>query len=434
MPKLTLKTVKALPVTGKDIIHWDDENGRFGLRITARGAKSYLIQYRNAQGRSRRLTIGSHGVWTPDLARDEAAKLLRRVDEGGDPAESKREDRAAITVSQLCDEYMRSAQKSIVTSRSGKPKKASTLNQDASRISAHIKPLLGDKPVKDLTQAQVRRFFEDVVSGKSARIELTGNKLRKSIVEGGVTAAKRCVGLLGGMMAYAVLHGYRQEGLNPAHGIGMPADKRRQFRLDPEGWRKLGKTIDAAEAAAEPWQAVGIARLLSLTGCRLEEIASLRWHEVDVIGRCLKFEDGRVKSGQLRPIGQAALDLLHKIKTGPGASGRSSGYVFPGWRAGDKPYRGFHKAWTRMGMKYSPHHLRHAFASTAEDDCEHHESTVGALLGHSKGGNVTRGYIRKADATLLAAADKVSDFIAHAMKGEAQNVIPFEAQKGRKAS
>ncbi|MGA7329712.1 MAG: tyrosine-type recombinase/integrase, partial [Rhodomicrobium sp.] len=261
----------------------------------------------------------------------------------------------------------------------------------------------------------------------TARVELTGKKRGKSIVEGGVTAAKRSVGLLGGMMTYAVLHGYRQEGLNPAHGIGMPADKRRQFRLEREGWRQLAGMINAAETKGECWQAIGIARLLALTGCRLNEIASLKWSEVDSAGRCLKFEEGRVKSGQLRPIGQTALDLLREIKESPRPRQHASAYVFPGI-GGDKPYQGFAKAWKRMRAAYSPHHLRHAFASAAEDDCELHESTVGVLLGHSKGGNVTRGYIQKADATLLAAADKVSDFIARAMKGET-TVIPFEARK-----
>ena len=59
MANLTLKTVKALKSDGRDVVYWDDEKGRFGLRITAMGIKSYVIQYRNAQGRSRRLTIGA---------------------------------------------------------------------------------------------------------------------------------------------------------------------------------------------------------------------------------------------------------------------------------------------------------------------------------------------------------------------------------------
>jgi hypothetical protein len=46
MPKITLKTVKALPVTGEDVVHWDDEKKGFGLRVTANGTKSYLIKYR----------------------------------------------------------------------------------------------------------------------------------------------------------------------------------------------------------------------------------------------------------------------------------------------------------------------------------------------------------------------------------------------------
>ena len=421
MPKLTLKTIKALPLTGADTTHWDDEVKRFGFRITANGTRSYFIKYRNAQGRSRYCTIGKASEWTPEQARGKAKELLRQVDANIDPAEAKKADRAAITVAQLCDEYMAAARKGTVASTAGKPKKASTLHQDESRISAHIKPLLGKKPVKDLTQAQVRHFYEAVVNGSTKRDTPTGKKRGRSIVTGGPTAAKRCVGLLGGMMTFAVRRGYRAEGLNPAQGIGMAADKRRAFRLEPDGWRAFRQKIEAARAGGECWQAVTIANLLALTGARKEEIGALRWSEIDFANRCLVFGklgngDDRVKGGEIRPIGKAALAILEALKDSQ-PQRRGSEYVFHGAIKPKEPYQGLAKAWKRIEIEFSPHCLRHAFGSAAEGDCGIHESTVSALLGHKKRGSVTRGYIVKPDEVLLAAADKVSAWIDSAMRG-----------------
>lgn len=432
--KLTKKTVDALTANGRDIVYWDDEVKRFGLRVRSSGAKSFIIQYRNAQGRSRKYTVGQYsgkeGTWTPDLAREEAKRLLRLADQGNDPAEAAQSERTAITVSELCDKYMEAARKGTVAPK-GKPKKASTLYVDESRISAHIKPLLGKKLVKDLTQADVRRFYEDVVGKKHANplVKASAKKRGKSIVKGGGTAAKRCVGLLGGMLGYAVLKGYRSEGFNPAHKIGMADDRRRQFRLEIEGWRTYSEAIEAGRQNGEAWQAIGIAQLLALTGCRHDEIASLQWAEVDFQSRCFRFKAARIKGGQLRPIGQAALDLLKNLKPSA-AEGKASAYVFPATRGKeDKPYAGFKKVWKRFGLDFTPHCLRHAFASAAEDDCGLHESTVEAIIGHKKrGSNVTRGYVMKADATLLAAADKVSRYVWQAMTGEAvsADIVPFK--------
>ena len=336
--------------------------------------------YRTAQGRTRKITIGRYGAWAPEQARVEAKRLLRLVDQGVDPAQLVQQEREAITVAQLCDEYMEAARAGMVATRTGQPKKASTLHQDASRISAHIKPLLGEKLVKDLTQAQIRRFFEDVMRGRTARIEATGRKRGKSIVEGGLTAAKRSVGLLGGMITHAIRHGYRPEGPNPAHGIGMPADTRREFRLEPDGWRAYGQAVESAEAEGLAWQAVSIAKLLPITGCRLDEVVSLRWAEVDSDNRCFRFDAKRVKSGPLRPIGRAPLALLQGLKRLAPVRAPGSAFVFPGTRGErDQAYLGFKRAWKRHNLDYSPHCLRHAFASAAEDDCGLHESSrVGA--------------------------------------------------------
>ncbi len=105
MPKLTKRFVEAVKPGPKGTAVWDDEVTGFGLRVYPSGKRSYIVQYR-ARGRSRRYTIGLHGVWTPETARREAKAQLGNVARGKDPAEEREEDRRALTVKQLCEQYI----------------------------------------------------------------------------------------------------------------------------------------------------------------------------------------------------------------------------------------------------------------------------------------------------------------------------------------
>jgi hypothetical protein len=79
----------------KDYVIWDDDLPGVGLRVFVSGKRSYLLQYRSA-GRSRRYTIGLHGVWTPETARQEAKVQLGRVAAGDNPAEERQLDHKAV--------------------------------------------------------------------------------------------------------------------------------------------------------------------------------------------------------------------------------------------------------------------------------------------------------------------------------------------------
>jgi hypothetical protein len=166
LPKLTKRVVDAAEVREKDYVIWDDELPGFGLRLFTTGKRSYVIQYR-AAGRSRRYTIGLHGVWTPETARQEAKVQLGRVAKGDNPAEERELDHRAITVKELCNLYLNDLSAGLILGKRGRPKKPTTIVTDTGRIHRHIVPLIGTRRVKDLTKADVGKVLKDIMAGKT---------------------------------------------------------------------------------------------------------------------------------------------------------------------------------------------------------------------------------------------------------------------------
>ena len=86
--KITKQTVESLKPVAKDRFLWDSELPMFGCKITPKGRRVYLLQYR-IKRRSRRFTIGTHGVLSAGEARHIARNLLHEVVLGHDPADTK---------------------------------------------------------------------------------------------------------------------------------------------------------------------------------------------------------------------------------------------------------------------------------------------------------------------------------------------------------
>jgi integrase len=415
MPKLTKRTIDAThPRQGRDVFVWDDELPAYGLRVKPSGAKAFILQYRNRNGRSRRLTLGRYGILTPDGARELARTALAEVAQGGDPAERRASDRDALTLAELCRRYLDEAERGLILTRKGKPKKPSTLYTDRVRTERHIVPLIGERTVKALTTADLRAFVRDVISGKSSAASSSRDGRRA--VTGGKGTATRTMAFLGTVLNYAVAEGYRPD--NPARGIVLPSYEKRKVRLDPEQYAALGRALALAEAQGVPWQAVDSLRLLALTGARAGEIANLKRSECDLRNSLLALSDTKT-GASVRPLGKAAAEVLARAL----AYSRGT-YVFPARRADGGPYKGLPGLLARMRSaepsiaSLTPHGLRHSFASVA-DDLGLSEPTIAVLLGHVGGGGVTRGYIHKLDAALLAASDKVAGRVVDLMAGVA---------------
>ncbi len=415
MVKITKRTVDDAEVREADYFIWCDELPGFGLRVYPSGKRGYLVQYR-ADGRTRRVKIGLHGPLTPEEARKEAKALLGKVAKGSNPAEDRATQRATITVKELCDRYRKAVTAGLILGKGGSPKKATTGVADNSRIDRHIIPLLGSRKVVDLKRGDITRFMRDVASGKTARVEKTGKLRGKSIVSGGVGAASRTVGLLGGILSFAMSENIITS--NPVQGVKRPADQKRTTKLTPVTYKQLGDALELMAAEGGSKQAIDAIWLLALTGCRRSEIEKLRWSEVDLAGSALRLEDSK-EGASVRPLGLAARIVIEGIDRAAG-----SDYVLIG-RSDNRPYGGLTTAWnalmTKAGLSgVSPHTLRHSFASTAAD-LGYSDPTIGAMLGHSAG-TITGRYIHHLDAVLIAAADKVAEAVRGMMADDRKKV------------
>lgn len=410
MVKLTNRVVDAAEVRSKDYIIWDDELPGFGLRVFASGKRSYVVQYRSA-GRSRRYSIGLHGVWTPETARQDAKVQLGRVAKGENPTEERQLDHKAITIKGLCNLYLNDLNAGLILGRGGRPKKSSTVVTDTGRIERHIIPLLGTRRVKDVTKADINKILKDIVAGKS-RVSVKTKKLRgKAIVRGGAGTATRIVGLLGGILTYAVDAGIVLD--NPAHGIRKPKDNVRTRRLTESEFRILGEMLRTAAGNEKYATTVEIIRQIALTGCRRSEVIGLRWTEVDTETSCLRLTDSK-EGASVRPIGLPVIEFLEARR-----KDHTGTYVFPGY-GDDNAFGSFPNHWEQLFRKsplagVTPHVLRHSFGSIA-NDLGFTEITIAALVGHSKG-SVTSKYIHSLDTALIMAADTISGYIHGLLEG-----------------
>ena len=432
--RIGLREVRALG-EGQEV--WDMAVPGFGARRQRSEAIAYVLLYRTADGRSRRFTIGRHGApWTPDTARDEARRLLGEITKGNDPSAIKQTKRSAATVADLCDLYLEDADAGRLLTRRGGTKKASTILTDRSRITAHIKPILGGMKVPAVTREDVEIFMHAVAEGSTKSRKATGKKHGLSNVRGGKGASSRTVGLLGALFTYAVRKRMRPD--NPVQGVVRHADGRRERRLSDTEYAALGAGLaaaalprprktpsksDAGQLAGMWPPALAAARFLALTGWRSGEALTLRWEHVDLERRTARLPD--TKTGlSIRPLSHAACDVLRSLARYSG-----SDLVFPANR-GAGTMAGFPTMFARIATMgglptdITPHVLRHSFASLA-GDLGYSETTIAALVGH-KGQSITSRYVHAADAVLLAAADTVAGRTAELMK---EAVMPSKVVK-----
>ncbi|MGI4769970.1 MAG: tyrosine-type recombinase/integrase [Janthinobacterium lividum] len=422
MPKLTKRVVDMAVAGPAQAFTWDSEVKGFGLRVTPAGVKSYVLSYRDAGGQTRRITIGKHGSpWTCETARIRAIEALRGLTDGIDPRAAKIERRTATTVADLVDIY-------LAEGPAEKPnKKASTWAFETSSLRRHVVPLLGDRPTKALTAADVSRMQADIAAGKTAADIKTG-KQGRAIVKGGKAVAGHATAVLSIMLSFAVRR--KLITTNPAIGVERLKPKARERFLSVAEVVALADALATLEAeqAISPTMAAAI-RLLTLTACRKSEITGLRWAWVDLGRSCLRLPDSKT-GAKVVPLAAAAVELLASLP-------RTSAFVLPSAKT-EGPIVGLQKTWNAVRTRATTlararavkagepadgapdftalrmHDLRHSYASFAVEDGGS-LYIVGKVLGHAQA-STTQRYAHLRDDPLKAVVDRTGEKIAEAMR------------------
>lgn len=416
-PRLTKTVVDGTEPTDRRIIVWDSELPGFGLRVEPKGRKTFVARYRAGGGRAgvlRQSTIGRYGTITVDQARTLAKKLLGGAAGGGDPLGDRRRARqAGLTINEVADWYLKEAEAGRLVGRRGQPIKASTVAMDRSRITTHVKPLIGKRAVSALAAADLERMQADIATGKTAKPfkpkKKDDRRPRGGLPTGGSGVAGRTLRMLQAILEHARRAGMIE--VNPAKGSRKMSGSRRARRLSVEEIRTLGGALRLAKQ--ENAAALDAIRFVALTGLRRNEALSAVAGQILTAGG-IELTD--TKSGhQVRPIGRSAVDLVKPWVTGA----KPDAWVFPAER-GEGHFVGLPKVLARICESaklkgVTVHTLRHSFASVAAE-LGFSELVIAGLLGH-RSGSVTSGYVHL-DTALVAAADRVSAVISRALRGE----------------
>ena len=376
--RITKRTVDALAVEGKDAVFWDHDLPGFGVRVYASGRKMYVVQSR-ARGGPKRVTIGRHGDIAAEGARKQAAVIIDRIKQGEDPVPAP--PAAALTVAGLAERYLR-AHVAVQC-------KASTAATYRGVLDNYILPELGAMSIRAVERGHVAALHY---------------KLRNTPI-----AANRAIKILSKMFSLAEAWDMSPAGKNPCRSLRRYKEQERERFLTEEEIRRLGRVLDAAEAKGSVWpHAVAIIRLLMLTGCRRNEIATLQWDDVDRTAGVLRLRDAKTGARMvpLTPMVKAVLDGIPRVKGNPWVIAGKN----PGARLSD-----INHFWqilrVRAGLEdVRIHDLRHTYASRALALGES-LTMIGKLLGHTKVGTTAR-YAHLARDTEKVSAAKVADSIS----------------------
>lgn len=343
----------AVPVKGNRITY-DAELRGFGVRITAKGVRSFILNYR-CKGRERRITIGRYPEWTVLAARKQAEEYRRAIDLGNDPLENRENVRNAPTVNDLFERY----------AREHLPKKAPrSAADDRSMWINIILPELGPMKVAEVTSSHCDRLHQKISRDRPTRANRVIEVLRKA-------------------MNLAIRWNWIDR--NPASGLQKNQEVKRTRYLSKA---EIARLLDALEHHPQKVSADAI-RFMLLTGCRRGEALNASWDQFDLENRIWTKPAATTKQRKEHRVPYstdvATILAVRRAET-------DSTSIFAG-RLGT-PLTDVKKTWEAVRktagiVDVRLHDLRHTYASLLVSQ-GHSLPVIGALLGHTQAQTTAR--------------------------------------------
>lgn len=304
---MTKSAVDALKAASKDTVYWDAGLPGFGVKVTPRSRKVFVVLYRigGAGSRLRKYTIGPYGRVTLQMARAEAQKVLAARLEGRDPATEKRESKRRLTADRVDDLI-----EVFIVQHVSKTRKAAEISR---LLRREVVSRWGNRCVHAIGKRDIVELASEIAQRGTP---MAANTLLKVIK----TFLNWCVGR-------AVIDA------SPAEGVPLPGKEVARDRVLTNN--ELASVIRAGRQIGGAYG--GIVEMLALTGQRREEVAQMVGDEIDFNSRTWTLPGSRTKNGKphIVHLSEACIKLIKRAS-------RSGSYVFS--ISGVRPFQNFTNA------------------------------------------------------------------------------------------
>lgn len=317
-----------------------------GLYVDVRpDAATYRYRYLDKHKKQRAETIGDIKLLRLSEARAMAQNLARRLLFGEDLTASKNTAKASepelMTFKQFFEErYLPQAR---ITRRS--------LAAEISTVNRNVLPVIGDKPLLEVTRGQVTALIHGLAAKGQA-----------------ATTVNRTLAHIKAIFNRAIE--WEIDGIekNPTKGVKpLPDHKRHERYLSPEEAQQLLLVVSKSQNRLLPY----IVAFLLLTGCRKREVLDARWENIDLERGLLTIPLSKNGKPRYVPLSPAVQNILLSAKalvvSLMGSEQAANGWVFPNPKT-RKPFCKMQSGWMRArrlagleGLRV--HDLRHSFAS-----------------------------------------------------------------------
>ena len=309
----------------RDLFVWDSKVPAFGVRIYPSGKRVYVFQYRTKARQQRRVAIGLHGPLTIEVAREVAADLYEAVRKGRDPADEQKKAARRIpdTIEAVIDEFM-------VRYMAGKQRAESYIGDTRATFDNHVLPRWRGRDINSIKRRDVIELLDAIVDA------------------GKPIAANRTLAAIRKLFNWALQRGIIEA--TPVALVEMPgAERKRERTLAADEIRAVWASASGLGYPFDPFFKMALA-----TGQRREEIAHMRWADIDEAERTWTLSSEMTKAGRTHivPLSPLAMEMLGEAKEtarllhGEPENGKPATYVFT--TRGDRPISGYSKAKARL--------------------------------------------------------------------------------------
>ncbi len=406
--KLTKSFVDSIPfATTGQAFYRDSELKGFGLRVGAQ-TKVYIAEGR-VNDKVVRVSIGKHGVFTAEQARNEARSILGQFARNINPNEVEKAERArSVTLAQVLEDFLK-ARKNL------KPR---TVADYRSVMSTYLVDWQ-NKPIAEITKDMV---------GKRHTAIATGLKITIKDRNGEPKEANYCSPSQANLsMRYLrALFNFASSQYEDGGGQSIISDNPVKRLSQTRAWYHIARrqTVIKAHELGAWFKAVTalendqigpqreIVRdyllLLILTGLRREEAAMLTWKNVDLKAKTLTILDTKNRQDHVLPLSDYLYDLLVRRR-----AESISSYVFPGEGVKGylvEPRNQMERVISESGITFTLHDLRRTFITIAES-LDIPAYALKRLINHKMSNDVTAGYIIADVERLRPPMQKITDYI-----------------------